>query len=118
MRRNRLGERPSNRIELAAWYATALESQADSVLSVARFAEEIGVTPATLYQWRRRLWRSPDADQDRAKLVEVSLAASKTNSAAEAVVVHVGGGGRRSLEVPRGFDDGELRRLLAVLESC
>jgi Transposase len=117
MRRNRLGERPSNRIELAAWYATALESQAHSGLSVARYAEEIGVTPATLYQWRRRLWRSSDSDPNRAKLVEVSLAASRTNSVAEAVVVHVGGG-RRSIEVPRGFDDGDLRRLLAVLESC
>ena len=116
MRRNGLGDRPSNRVELAAWYATALEAQATSGLSVAEYAEEIGVTSATLYQWRRRLWHSAEGDQDQAKLVEVSLATAKVNSVAETLVVRVTGG--RSIEVPRGFDDGDLRRLLTVLESC
>jgi hypothetical protein len=33
------------------------------------------------------------------------------------MVVRVGDG-RRSIEVPRGFDGDDLRRLVAVLESC
>jgi transposase-like protein len=111
-----MGERPSSRVELAAWYARALEVQASSGLSVTEFAEEIGVTPTTLYQWRRRLCDSAGGDRSQAKLVEVLLATTKADSAAKALVVRVPGG--RSIDVPQGFDDGDLRRLLAVLESC
>jgi transposase-like protein len=111
-----MGERPRSRVELATWYATALEAQASSGLSVTKFAEEIGVTAATLYQWRRRLWRSAAGQRGQARLVEVSLATAQANSVAESFVVRVAGG--RSIEVPQGFDEGNLRRLVAVLESC
>ena len=40
---------------MASWYSAVLEQQASSGLSVTDFAEHAGVSPCTLYQWRRRL---------------------------------------------------------------
>ncbi len=114
MRRNDLGARPTSRQELAAWYGAVLEAQARSGLSVAEYAGRVGVTSATLYQWRRRLGED-HGDRGGAKLVEVAVAGAECSG--EAMVVRVSDG-RRSIEVPRGFDDDDLRRLIAVLESC
>jgi len=119
MRRNDLGLRPTSREELAVWYASALEDLAASGLSVAAYAAQIGVTPATLYQWRRRLSSSGDAvvGGDRGRLVEVTIGGRSSTCRDVGMVVHVGGG-RRCIEVPRGFDSEDLRRLVVVLESC
>jgi transcriptional regulator with XRE-family HTH domain len=46
--------RPQSRDELTAWYTAALEDQARSGQSMADYAEDLGVAPATLYQWKRR----------------------------------------------------------------
>jgi hypothetical protein len=46
----------------------------------------------------------------------VTLARSAPASA-DGLVVRVCSG-RRSIEVPRGFDDDDLRRLVTALESC
>jgi len=43
MRRNELGERPTRREDLAAWYETLFERYAESDLSVAEFAARAGV---------------------------------------------------------------------------
>ena len=114
MRRNDLGARPTGRQELAAWYGAVLVAQARSGLSVAEYAERVGVTGATLYQWRRRLGEDRGVG-GRAKLVEVAVAGRE--GIGEALVVRLSDG-RRSIEVPRGFDDDDLRRLIALLESC
>ena len=100
---------------MAAWYSAALDAQAVSGLSVSAYAKQIGVTGWTLYDWRRRL--SSGAVRKRAKLVEVTVARDVEGSSGEALVVRVGDG-RRSIEVPRGFNGDDLRRLVAVLESC
>ena len=106
--------RPTSRKDLAAWYGAVLEAQIRSGLSVCDYAERIGVTATTLYLWRRRLGQAGDV-RDRVKLVEVAVA--KAEGCREALVVRLGDG-RRSIEVPHGFDDDNLRRLIAVLESC
>jgi len=116
MSRIDLGARPTNRRELAAWYSAALDAQAASGLSVAAYAKRLGVGFPTLYQWRRRLESQSRGDRGRAKLVEV-MVTRRPPSATDGIVVRVCEG-RRSIEVPRGFDGDELRRLVTVLESC
>jgi hypothetical protein len=117
MSRIDLEERPSSRDELAGWYAAALDAQSRSGLSVTGYAEQIGVTAATLYQWRRRLASSAAVGPSRAKLVEVTIASPNREVARTAVVVRICDG-RRSIDVPRGFDSDELCRLITTLESC
>ncbi len=119
MQRIDLGERPRDRNGLAQWYAAALEDQASSGLSVTDYAFEIGVTAATLYQWRRRLSAPGGGDrtQDGAGLVEVTVKRGPVTENAGSYVVRVRGVDR-CIEVPRGFDCDELRRLVTLLESC
>jgi len=112
--------RPTDRSELAAWYGSALADQERRGLSVADYAEEIGVTPATLYNWRRRLdsGPSPKPRGEAAGLVRVQVrrGAELRASGAECLVVRVGRS--RSIEVPAGFDADELARVIEVLEAC
>lgn len=115
MRRNEVGPRPTSRGELAQWYAVALEAQAASGLSVADYARELGVSVPTLYLWRRRLGSARSEDRP-AKLIEVTVT-RPTAIASSGMLVRLGDG-RRSVVVPRGFDDDDLRRLIVVLESC
>lgn len=119
MRRIEVGARPTSRSELTKWYSEALEAQAASGLSVADFAQRLGVSVPTLYQWRRRLGSPERADsggESPARLVEVTVA-RPTLPATDGMVVRLCSG-RRSIDVPRDFDDAELRRLVAALESC
>lgn len=115
-----LTERPRNREDLAKWYAAALAEQASSGVSVADFAEELGVTATTLYQWRRRLAAGShhrrQAPSAPIGLVEVTVDRDVTASDVEPFVVRLGP--HRGIEVPRAFDESDLRRLVAVLESC
>lgn len=113
MRRITIGERPTSRGDLAGWYGSLLEQQAESGLSVTNYAARVGISPWTLYQWRRRLASSCDDDRvARPKLIEVAVA----QPAAGGLVVRLDG--RRSITVPSGFDADDLRRLVEVLESC
>jgi len=119
MRRIDVGPRPASRGELAAWYTEALAAQATSGLSVAEFAGRIGVSVPTLYMWRRRLGPS-QARELPAKLVELTVTRTPPMAdaaSAGAMVVRLCTG-RRSVDVPVGFDDNALRRLIATLESC
>lgn len=111
-----VGPRPTSRDELAAWYADVLEAQAASGLSVAEYAGRIGVSVPTLYQWRRRLGSQGHDGGNQARLVEVSVT-SPTGTTDGHMIVRLCSG-RRSIEVPRDFADDELRRLIAVVESC
>ena len=86
-------------------------------LSVTDYAEQIGVSAVTLYQWRRRLAASTAAADGRANMVEVTIARPRWVSSVECMIVRVGDG-HRSIEVPRGFDGDDLRRLVTALESC
>lgn len=105
---------------LARWYSEVLAEQASSGLSVAEYAEEIGVDASTLYQWRRRLAPGAGDRQVRSPFGLVEVAVEPDRSGAETVleclVVRLEGG--RRIEVPRGFDAAELGRLVRVVESC
>ena len=111
--------RPQSRDELAGWYAAALEDQAGSGLSMADYADELGVTAATLYQWRRRLSADDAAEFETPGslgLVEVAIEGRPSAGAVGPIVVRLGHG--RCVELPRRFDDDDLIRLLEILESC
>lgn len=102
---------------MAAWYRALLERQAESGLSVTDFAATAGVSPWTLYEWRRRLAGARGGGHDATpRLVEVSVVPSPPPSMATGIGVHLRSGHR--LDVRSGFDDHELRRLIGVLESC
>ena len=117
MRRIAIPERPTSRGELAAWYSSILEQQAESGLTVTAYAARVGVSAWTLYMWRSRLRAAQSSNRStgRPKLIEVAM--RPTAPATEGLLVRIGDG-RRSVVVPCGFDAGELRRLLEVLESC
>lgn len=117
MRKPHLRERPASRDELAAWYSAALETQRTSGLSVAAYATQLGVSAPTLYQWRRRLDPAGEERDAKPRLLEVTTARPATSPSRRILLVRVNQG-RRSIAVPAGFDDAELRRLIKVLESC
>ena len=111
--------RPTSRSELAAWYRTVLDEQQRSGLSIAEAALEVGVTAATLYQWKRRL-RRPVAPppQLAAGLVQVRVrpAEASPGESCPAFVLRLGQ--ERAVEVPTGFDAEELARLIEVAVAC
>ncbi len=114
-----LTERPRSRGDLAAWYAAALEDQAASGLSLPGYADELGVTATTLYQWKRRLSAEDGGEFETSRslgLVEVSL--DDRERAGDSVPFVVRLGHDRCVEVPRRFDDQDLIRLVGILESC
>jgi len=117
MRRNELGERPTRREDLAAWYQSLFERYAESELSVAEFAARAGVSTWTFYQWRRRLSEGAKPQAASTRLIEVSVvpsAAATSRSTGLAVELRTG----HRIEVGGGFDGQELKRLVGVLESC
>ncbi len=110
--------RPTSRSDLAAWYEAALDEQEGSGLSVAEYAEGIGVTPTTLYSWRRRLESSPPGRQSEAAgLVRVQVCSDVDQAVTPAALV-VRVGNDRAIEIPPGFDAEDLVRVIEVLEAC
>jgi transposase-like protein len=110
-----LNRRPEKREELAAWYSAALEEQATSGLSFSDYAQELGVSVAALYQWRRRL----KSDLKPFGLIEVlapnSMGPPPATPAPSFCVTLCC---NRSIEVSEGFDEVALKRLVLALESC
>jgi hypothetical protein len=78
----------------------------------------LGLTAATLYQWRRRLANPPpDAGQPCSSgLIQVSLARDASSGEPPSFVVHLAG--NRCVEIPVDFDGEALQRLVSVLETC
>jgi len=121
MERIDLSRRPRNRGDLEQWYAAVLEDQATSGLSVTDYADELGVTATTLYQWRRRLSTSDPSEpelerQPTTGLVEVMVQRAPVATQEPSFVVRLGQD--RGIEVPSRFDATELQRLITVVESC
>lgn len=80
-----------------------------SGLTCARFAKQRGLSPNSLRQWAAR----PDLQPapSKARFVDVDLV---DEAVSPLLVIQIAGSGHR-VEVRRGFDSGELRRLLAAL---
>jgi len=119
MRKTNLCERPSSRSDRADWYARALEEQASSGLSLAEYAEELGIPAVTLYRWRQRLSAQSAVEPSAPSpfgLVEVSLDEEVPLDSCGPFVVRLGGD--RGVEVPAKFSKEDLRRLIRVVESC
>ena len=112
--------RPTDRAALAAWYTSVLEDQEDSGLTMTEYAAEIGVTPATLYNWRRRLGSSPSRSSkgSPAGLVRVKVREEAQQPATRTAALVVRLGANRAIEVRPGFCVDELVRVIEVLESC
>ena len=111
--------RPESREDLPAWYAAALADQASSGLSMAEYAHELGVAPATLHQWKRRLSADDEAEFETPRstdLIEVEMADAMPDDSGAPFVVRLGGG--RQVEVPTWYRDEDLLRLVGLLESC
>ena len=114
-----LTERPQSRDELAAWYSAALEDQVASGLSMGEYAGELGVASATLYQWKRRLAAEDAAEFETPRshgLVEVSIEDRPSACESDPIVVRLGRD--RCVELPSRFEDDDLIRIVAILESC
>lgn len=88
-----------------------LADWASSGLSRTQFARVRAISPTSLRNWQERLGgaRTPAL----AQFVDVEVV-EVPSAAAAGFVVHVAGRGHR-VEVPSGFDAGELRRLVSAL---
>ena len=119
-----IGERPLGRAGLAGWYAEVFQAQAAEGLSAAGLATRLEVSPANIYYWRRRL-RELDASEKgetrtRGGLVRVEVQRHSIEPRAgdEGVDLEVRLSNRRSIVVPPGFDQANLRQLVMALEAC
>ena len=93
-----------------------IEEQESSGLTVREFAAMHDLSPATVYWWRSRLRRrsAEVLDLVPVEVVEVVAKATERPPAIEIVLRD-----DMVLRLPRGFDDGDLGRVLAALaRSC
>lgn len=81
-----------------------------SGMSLARFARERGLHPETVYRWRR----AARASEAREAFVEVQVYDELVKAAP--LVVEVAR--RFRVEVPAGFEEAHLHRVLSALSSC
>jgi transposase-like protein len=124
-----MARRPGRRCKRSSawnreWARQHVEAQAESGLSVQDFCFAHGVQVHTFYGWRRRLKAkrpSPSGEDAASRLPLQDLFAEVTVLPPEAVcsesVVEVVVRGGRRLQVGTDFDETELRRLVALLES-
>lgn len=103
----------------AKWRAL-IATQEKSGLSVRAFAEARGIPVTTLYWWRSRLARGTRAVTTTVPaLVRIAVRdeeACRLPSRPDAFELRLRGGIR--VRVPARFEDGDLRRLLEVLQRC
>lgn len=108
--------RSGGRSGLAEYYRGLLDEQAKSELSVSAFAEEAGLSAATLYSWRRRLAGAVE-ESDAGDLIEVQVTDDDAVLRRGASIVLMVDG-RLRIELESDFDDVALERLLRILSRC
>ena len=91
-----------------------------SGLSMKAFAAREGISYTTMQYWRRRLGGGRKKTAERQKTVVLSpvRVVPDTPAPAERKGFEVWLSNGVSLEVPPGFDEGELQRLVEVLSGC
>ena len=91
-----------------------------SGLSMKAFAAREGISYTTMQYWRRRLGGGRTKAVERQKPVVLSpvRVVPDTPAAAERKGFEVWLSNGVSLEVPPGFDEGELQRLVGELSGC
>ena len=92
--------------------ADLLAEQERSGLTIAAFSRKRGIAPWKLYAARRRARMERGTGRDR--FAAVTVLDSRPLAASFELDLP---GGRR-LHIPRGFDEDELARLVAVLGGC
>jgi transposase-like protein len=109
---------PRSGSELKDWYQALFDEFAESGQSLRAFARQRGLSEWTLYAWRRRLGlvgvQRPS--QPRPRLLEVNVCPTDATVTRGGMVLHLFG--RHRVELPPGFAEEELRRLVRVLSSC
>jgi len=96
----------------AKWQAI-IQEQERSGRTVREFAAHHGFAAGTLFWWRSRLRRGQRAGETQLVPVEV-VETTVDQSAAIELVIRDG----LVLRLPRGFDDADLRRVLAAVGKC
>ena len=89
-----------------------------SEMTVAEFAQARGFSKWQIYEWRRRI-RRLRAEEQGSRSVDSPFVPVQTTapvSAGGRFELELGRG--RRLRVPSGFNAGDLRRLIEVIESC
>jgi hypothetical protein len=91
-----------------------------SGLSMKAFAAREGISYTTMQYWRRRLGGGRKKTAERQKPVVLSpvRVVPDTPVPAERKGFEVWLSNGVSIEVPAGFDEGELQRLVGVLSGC
>lgn len=105
------------RTEREGYYEALLDEQEESGLSVAAFAEEAGLSAATLYSWRRRLGRSATRARGSNGLLEVCVSGDEGSGEASGRMILTVAGETR-IELEADFVESALERLLGVLDRC
>jgi transposase-like protein len=81
--------RPSDREQLPFWYATVLDCQRSSGLTMADFIIETGISNSSLYKWRQRLINESIYDPTKpvaTNLIEVTVARQPARTTAHMTV--------------------------------
>ncbi len=103
-----------SRADLAAYYARILAEQERTGTSMRDVAQVHGVTPVTLYAWRRRL-RSQRKAPSGLLAVDV-LGGLEPPGASPGYEVVLPGG--LTIRAPRDFDANRVRDLLEAVRTC
>lgn len=99
---------------MAAHYRRILAKQERTGASMREVAGSYGVTPATLYAWRRRL---RDGAEPSGGLIAVDVLSGEPSlrSGSQYEIALPSG---VTIRAPRDFDAGRVRQLLDAVRSC
>lgn len=99
----------------AAQMRRLIEAWEDSELTQREYAEQKGMTYAAFQYWRRRL-KALD-ESEGASVVPLRVVES-TSVAASSERIEIRVGKDVSISIPPGFDEVEMRRVLAAVRAC
>ena len=90
----------------------------ESGQSLLAFGKQEGVSYAKLLYWKRKVEGEPQTPAKKPELVEVEVVQDVEPNEAQPAKFEVWLSNGVGLDVPAGFDQGELQRLVEVLRAC